>query len=102
MPSLLCPLCNDMISGTNEYDLSMNFKNHFIKKHNLGMEQDNFVSNISRDEMKKIPGEAVSESVICPLCGNAVRGLTEDKLSYNLAYHMDVVHGLKVKFSGKA
>lgn len=120
MMTLLCPLCNDPITGAGEADLSKNLQNHFLRKHNLSVASVPKGSNIQPEDnsqrpydqeaiiefhdsrSEKLPGEALPESVICPICGDAVRGLTDDKLSYNLAYHMDVVHGMKVKFSGKS
>lgn len=120
MMTLLCPLCNDPISGQGEMDLTRNLQHHFMVKHSLNAGNIPQGSNVQPEDYsprpydeeaiaefhgpqsEKLPGEALSESVLCPLCGDAVRGLTEDKLSYNLAYHMDVVHHLKVKFSGKS
>lgn len=119
MVSLLCPLCNEPITGSGEFELSRNLKLHFINRHAVSMYPTPEGSNVRPDDHytepydlrtveyhhpapERLSGEALPESVICPICGDAVRGLTSDKLSYNLAYHMDAAHGLKVKFSGKA
>ena len=113
-------LHHDPIIGAGESDLSKNLQNHFLTKHNISVASVPHGSNLQPEDYsqrpydqeaviefhdsrsERLPGEALPESVICPICGDAIRGLTDDKLSYNLAYHMDVVHGMKVKFSGKS
>jgi hypothetical protein len=131
LTEVLCPLCNQTISGEGIVDLSLNLQAHMSDVHELkdlcdlespnaapghGMDswtrvREEDLSPLSYEEEAikeahgpvedRLSGEDVPQAVRCPFCGEMVRGYAIDDLSYNLAKHVNFTHALKVKWMGK-
>lgn len=130
MVSVLCPICNAEVVGEGELDVSAGLQAHMSQAHGFTdlcdlscpparrAERDRW-SEAARGEPSPLPypqeairewhgaledrpeGEDIPQSVRCPICGSAVRGYAQDDLSYKLAWHFSVDHGIKIKLLGK-
>ena len=129
MVSVLCPICNANVIGEGELDLSVNLQVHMRQVHKFtdlckleggarGVEGERWdrlpqegpsplpypqeaIREWHQAPGNRLPGEDVPQSVLCPICGSAVRGYAADDLSYNLAWHFTRDHDIKVKLLGK-
>lgn len=123
---LICPICNDVLEGEGENDLSLNLQKHFASRHGYTdlcdlkggtgrnackRSESGGLADLPYDERRireghhpeeaVHPGEDVMQSVRCPLCGIAVFGHAFDDLSYNLGKHLNYEHGVKISTMGK-
>ena len=131
MTQVLCPICNELMSGEGELDLSLNLQVHMRDVHELkdlcklegpparsssGAEswsrireedesslsfEDEAIKESHGPVERRLPGEDVPQAVRCPFCGDVVRGYAFDDFSYNLAKHVNLTHAIKVKWMGK-
>jgi len=131
LTDVLCPICNQMISGEGIVDLSLSLQAHLREVHDIkhmcdlgsraaepghGLDpwtevreedlsplsfEDEAIKEWHGPVERRLPGEDVPQAVRCPFCGEMVRGFALDDLSYNLAKHVSLVHDLRVKWMGK-
>jgi len=124
--NIMCPICNEVVRGEGENDLSLNLQNHFMTRHGYtelcdlkggdeetacqrsgsgdlaDLQYDERILRESHGSEESIhPGEDVMQSVRCPLCGKTVFGHVCDDLSYNLAKHMNFNHRVKTSIIRK-
>jgi hypothetical protein len=131
MVEVLCPICNDLIAGLGEVDLSVNLQAHMhevhgiqklcqlnldratagkgaeswdkVREEDLRLESysDEAIAESHEPAERRLPGEDVPQAVQCPFCGEVIRGYAFDDFSYRLAFHVNTDHGIKVKWAGK-
>jgi predicted small metal-binding protein len=118
---VMCPICNITIAGRSENELSSRFQRHMVEEHALrsACDLDNADSSLatvckppldkerakepyedvlSMEGDKKggpsIPGEDVSQSIRCPMCGQTILGHDMNDLSFYLKEHMKQEHDI--------
>ncbi len=126
-----CPICNELVKGTGENDLSMRLQAHMLDVHDItnlckfegrdrpswgpeckptvsgdraGLTYDDrmITEGHENEDDRPAPGEDMMESVRCPVCGETIFGHASEDLSYNLSYHMLQAHDIKRSIMGKA
>ncbi len=111
-----CPICNHMIDGSDELDISRKLRMHLAETHRMSE-----LANLGPDEAQRMevartaaesrpmpePGEMTGTTgelglterkpdyVLCPFCNSEVRGGDADTLSENLRHHWVDSHQIK-------
>jgi predicted small metal-binding protein len=118
---VMCPICDHIIAGHSEDELSSRLQSHMVKEHRLRGACDldapsSGLATVCRPPLDKerakkpyedvlssegdkkggpsIPGEDVFQSVRCPTCGQTILGHDINDLSFYMGEHMKQEHDI--------
>lgn len=113
MTAIRCPICDTFVDADGEAALTVMLREHLSSAHDLRPSSDVLSSKETLphqpqlwEEMKRgsVPpreggevGEDVSESILCPLCGDRFFGHDGEDLTQHLIAHFQDAHGIKTR-----